>query len=131
MSSTQKAIEVEQHKENFVNGVKNLIKVHGAQNVYNSDQSGFYLEIHSGRTLCYKGIKNIENIVQSVSSTTHSYTIQPTILAEGQLMSLLFIVLEEARGQFGPKVMKTLFKPENIYVEAPGKLSKELFQIWI
>ena len=48
-------------------------------------------------------------------------------------MSPLFIVLEEAHGQFGPKVMKTLFKPENIYVEAsaPGKLSKELFQIWI
>ena len=133
MSSTQKAIEVEQHKENFVNDVKNLIKVHGAQNVYNSDQSGFNLEIHSGRTLCYKGIKNVENIVQSVSSTTHSYTIQPTISAEGQLMSPLFIVLKEAHGQFGPKVMKTLFKPENIYVEASasGKLSKELFQIWI
>ena len=74
MSSTQKAKEVE-HKENFVNDLKNLIKVHGAQNVNNSDQSGFNLEIHSSRTLCYKGIKNVENMVQSVSSTTHSYTI--------------------------------------------------------
>lgn len=134
-SSIQKVKDQGQKKENFVNEVKNLIRVHGAQNVYNSDQSGFNLEIHSGCTLCYKGVKKVENIVQSVHSTTHgiSYTIQPTISTEGKLMSPLYIVLKESKGQFGPRVVQTLFRPRNIYLEASasGKLSKELLQTWI
>ena len=44
-----------------------------------ADESGFQLEIHSGRSLACEGQKKIECVVQSVSSTTHSYTIQPTV----------------------------------------------------
>jgi len=40
--------------------------------MYNADESGFNLEIHSGRTLAKSGVKTVEAIVQSVSSTTHN-----------------------------------------------------------
>lgn len=73
-----------------------------------------------------EGEKQIECTVQSVSSMTHSYIIQPTISAEGKLLSPLFIVLKERSGKLGPVVEANLFRPENIYVEASvsGKLTR-------
>ncbi len=94
--------------------------------VYNTDQSGFTREIHSGRTLKFKGTKHVEGVVQSISATTHSYTIQPTISKSGKLLSPLFIVLQEPTGSFGSRVQQTLFSAPNIYVTASksGKLTK-------
>lgn len=72
-----------------------------------------------------KGIKKVGRIVQSVSSTTHSYTIQPIISCNGNLLSPLFIVLKEANGEFGPRVQETLFKLTNVIVKASksGKMT--------
>lgn len=111
--------------EKFVADVAPLIKKYGTENVYNSDQSGFHVEIHSARTLATEGEKKVECVVQSVSSITHSYTIQPTISAEGKLLSPLFIVLKETKGEFGPRVEKALFQAENVFVLASksGKLT--------
>ena len=79
--------------------------------------------MHSGRTLANQGSKKIECVFQSISSTTHSYTIQPTISADGKLLSPLYLVLKEIGG--GPRVEKTLFKPTNVFVSASksGKLT--------
>ena len=41
--------------ENFVNEVKPYITQYERENVYNLDQSGFQLEMHSGRTLAIEG----------------------------------------------------------------------------
>ncbi|XP_076180640.1 uncharacterized protein LOC143153404 [Ptiloglossa arizonensis] len=98
----------------FVNRVKPYIAMYNPNNVYNADESGFNLEIHSGRTLSYRGRKTIEASVQSVSSTTHSYTILPTISASGHLLSPLFMVLKETSGEFGPRVEESLFRPANV-----------------
>ena len=49
--------DLQQQSENFKNDVSGLISQYGAQNVFNSDQSGFNLEMHSGRILCYEGAK--------------------------------------------------------------------------
>jgi len=64
-------------------------------------------------------------MVQSVSATTHNYTIQPLISATGQLLSPLFLVLKESSGKFGPIVEENLFRPKNVYLEASksGKLT--------
>ena len=80
-----------------------------------------------------QGTKKVECVVQSVFSTTHSYTIQPTITADGRLLSPLFMVLQEANGEFGPIVQKTLFKPTNVYVTASksGKLTSAHFKTWL
>ena len=71
--------------EEFINNVKSVINDIGLENVENSDQSGFQFEMHSGRTLANQGSKEIECVVESISSTTHSYMIQPTISADGKL----------------------------------------------
>ena len=88
----------------FVQEVKPLVKEYGPDNVYDSDESGFQLEIHSGRSLACEGQKKVKCVVQSVSSTTHSYTIQPKVTTNGRLLSPLFIVLKEKDGQFGSTV---------------------------
>lgn len=126
---TRKTIEsisdLEKKADAFVADVKSCASVIGIENVYNSDQAGFQIEMHSGRTLAIEGEKQVQCLVQSVSSTTHSYTIQPLISATGQLLSPLFIVLKEASGQFGPIVEASLFRAENVHVEASksGKLT--------
>ena len=117
--------ELKMKADEFVASVKQEVANVGVQNVYNSDQSGFQLEIHSGRTLSVEGEKKVECVVQSISSTTHSYTIQPLISADGKLLSPLFLVLKEPSGMFGPIIDKTLFRPSNVYVDASksGKLT--------
>lgn len=126
---TKKTIEgteyLQRKADEFVIKIKKLIREKGIQNVYNSDQSGFQLEIHSGRTLAVEGESQIQCLVQSVGSTTHSYTIQPTISGDGRLLSPLFIVLKEKSGEFGPVISKDLFRPDNVYVMASksGKLT--------
>lgn len=71
----------------FIQNVKYHIEHFGLTNIYNSDQSGFQLEMHGGRTLVVQGAKHVECEVQSISATTHSYTIQPIISADGRLLS--------------------------------------------
>ncbi|EFN73371.1 hypothetical protein EAG_00356, partial [Camponotus floridanus] len=84
----------------FMTSVKPYINRYEINNVYNADESGFNLEIHSGRTLAFRGKKTIDATAQSISSMTHSYTILPTISASGQLLSPLFLILKEVNGEF-------------------------------
>lgn len=118
--------------ESFVSNVRSNIPAIGVEEVYNADESGFNLEIHSGRTLTQLGAKIVEATVQSISSTTHSYTIMPIISANGRLLSPLYMVLKESTGTFGPRVQETLFRPVNIYIQASksGKLTSEHFKTW-
>ena len=126
-------VDLEEKCNTFIENVKYQISVYGVENIYNSDQSGFQLELHAGRTLAHKGAKRIESVVQSISATTHSYTIQPTVSADGRLLSPLFIVLKEVSGTFGPRVQETMFKATNIFVTASksGKLTAHHFKIWL
>ncbi|EFN83334.1 hypothetical protein EAI_05204, partial [Harpegnathos saltator] len=93
-------LKIEANK--FVEKVKIEISLVGEENVFNSDQSGFNLEMHTGRTLSFKGHEKIETITQSPTFMTHSYIIQPIISASGSLLSPLLIILQEKDGEFGP-----------------------------
>ncbi|EZA50281.1 hypothetical protein X777_11292 [Ooceraea biroi] len=124
---------IRQSAEEFVNQVKPYINVIGEGSTYNADESGFNLEIHSGRTLTNMGAKRVEATIQSLSSMTHSYTIMPIISADGNLLSPLYIVLKESTGTFvGPEVEKNLFRPSNMYIAASksGKLTTQHFKTW-
>jgi hypothetical protein len=77
----------------FVDSSKIFMQNYPDENIYNTDQSDFNREIHSGRTLEFRESTQVERVAQSISATTHSYTIQPTISKDGKLLSLLFIVL--------------------------------------
>ncbi|XP_046611010.1 uncharacterized protein LOC124300723 [Neodiprion virginianus] len=133
---TSKTIEdgkvLEQQIQKFVYDVKLNIRTYGLSNTFNA-QSGCQLEMHSGRTLAVKGEKQVQCLVQSVYSTSHSYTIQPTISADGKLLSPRFLVLKEPTGKIGPIVEKTLFRPDNVYIEVSksGKLTSDYFKIWL
>lgn len=128
---TNKEQLVEEANE-FVTRVKSNISLLGEDNVYNSDQSGFNLETHAGRTLSFKGSLKIECLAQSLNSLTHSYTIQPILSASGVLKSPLLIVLQEPGGQFGPIVQKTMYKADNIvaFASTSGKLTSDLAIKW-
>ena len=89
----------------FVNSSKVFFKNFPDDQIYNTDQSNFPKEVHSGRTLEFEGARHVRGVVQSISATTHSYTIQPTISKSGKLLSPLFIVLQEKDGSFGRNVM--------------------------
>ena len=112
-----------------MNEVKPYITQYGTENVYNSDQNGFQLEMHSGRTLAIEGTRQGEYVIQSISSTTHSYTIQPTISANGKLQSSLYLVLKESSRKFGPIVQESIFQSINVFVAAfnSGKLTSGKF----
>ncbi|XP_011684673.1 PREDICTED: uncharacterized protein LOC105448012 [Wasmannia auropunctata] len=117
--------------KSFVSNVKSNIPAIGVEEIYNADESDFNLKLHSGRTLANIGLKKVEALVQSIS-TTHGYSIMPIISADGRLLSPLYIVLKESTGTFGPRVLETLFRPVNIYIEASisGKLTSEHFKTW-
>jgi len=88
----------------FVSTVKSELLLVGESNIFNSDQSGFNLETHAGRTL--KGSSKVECLTQSLNSLIHSYTIQPLVSADGDLKSSLLRVLQETGGKFGLIVEK-------------------------
>ena len=95
----------------FLNDVHILFKdskFHDNQ-MFNTDQSGFNREIHSGRTLNFLGSKYVGSTAQSILATIHSYTIMPKISKDGMQLSPLFIVYSEPKGQFGPQVRQKMF----------------------
>lgn len=126
------ASELLQKGTEFVEKIRSVIEEKGVENVYNSDQSGFNLETHCGRTLAIKGTLKVECLAQSLNSLTHSYTIQPFISADGKLHSPLLIVLQETNGQFGPLVTKNIYKAKNIsvYPSNSGKLTSLIATRW-
>ncbi|XP_070518649.1 uncharacterized protein [Cardiocondyla obscurior] len=118
--------------ESLVSNVKSSIPVIRVEEIYNADESGFNLKIHSGRTLAKIGMKTVEATFQSVSATTHSYTIMLIISASGSLLSPLYLVLKESTGTFGPRMEESLFRSVNIYIQASKseKLTSEHFKTW-
>jgi len=80
--------KLEQEAKTFAEKIKTDISLVGEENVLNSDQSGFNLEMHTGRTPAFKEQEIVETLTQSINSMTHSYTIQPLISAKGVCLNL-------------------------------------------
>ena len=55
---SQEALQADNNR--FIKNVKYYIDRYGIENVYNSDQNDFQLELHAGRTLAEKGVKKRE-----------------------------------------------------------------------
>ena len=122
---------IRQRAETFVADVNMFIKDNNIlkERVWNSDQSQFFYELSSASTLSHRGEKSTAGVVQSVHSSTHSYTIDVAVSMDGRLANKLYICLQEPQGTFGPQVAKKLATmcPQNIHVEASksGKMTKE------
>jgi hypothetical protein len=74
----------------------------------------------------------MEYSASSVPATTHSNTIQPTVSADGKLLSPLFLCLQETDDEFGPRISANLQQRANVYVTCSksGKLTKSLLHDW-
>lgn len=53
-------IKFKEQATEFVDDISRLISDIGECNIFNTDQSGFNLEMHTGRTLSFKGELKIE-----------------------------------------------------------------------
>lgn len=113
----------------FVGRIRNIFdsKIH-----FYIDQSGFNLECLPQRTLEIKGTQQVHAIFQSTYSATHSYIVQPIISADRDLMSPLFIVLQERNGRFGEIVRRTMFSHPDLYVvpSTSGKVTNSIIHEW-
>ncbi|OQV11597.1 hypothetical protein BV898_14095 [Hypsibius exemplaris] len=98
----------------------------------NSDQSGFLRELHSGRSLTFRGERHVPGRIQSQNAMTHSYTIQSTITCDGRMFPQMLLCLQEVGGKFGPQVEKIMFDAPNIHAMASssGKLTKAHVLSW-
>jgi hypothetical protein len=119
---------ITQAAKGFINDSRSYFPNYHLDNVWNTDQSGFCYEYYSQRTLDYCGIKTTVLVVNSVESTTHSYTIQPVITASGKLLPKMLLCLQESTGnEFGPYVKESLLQVPNIQITCSnsGKLTKK------
>jgi len=120
--------------EGFVDETANILRHVGAEKGDMADQSGFEIETTHGRQHSYRGVKKEISLVEGTQNTTYRYTIMPTVSADGQLKSPLFIVsvMRDATGQFCPKVKEQLFSADNSFVTATksGKMGSVEVQQW-
>ena len=113
--SQQESLEKE--AEEFVARVREDIinRSLAPSQVLNTDQSRFDKEVHSGRTLRFKGVKHVTGAVGSLSATRQSYCIMPIVTMEGKLLPLLYVLVSEQSGRF-PHTKAT--DPPNIWSQA-------------
>jgi len=63
--------------------------------IYNTDQTGFRYEVVGNRTLSYKGERRtLGSALSPKNKMTHSYTVQYTISANGNIVGDVFIYLQ-------------------------------------
>lgn len=79
--------------EEFHAKLKPILEKKPRDQVYNTDQSGLNMEMVDKRSLYWQGAKRVELVVQSISATTHSYSIQPLIAANGAVHTPMLVCL--------------------------------------
>jgi hypothetical protein len=86
----------------------------------------------SGRTLAFKGEKQVQAAVQSKNATSHSFTVQPTISADGKFILPALVCFYEPSG--APKCFKRdleEFKNLHCVSTKSGKMTSELMKTWM
>jgi hypothetical protein len=121
-------IDTYSQSQEFLKEARELLSRVPPSCVINTDQSGFYYEFYSKRTLSHSGEKSTSVVVSSMQSVSHSYTIQPVITLDGKLLPKFLTCLQEREDHFGPNVFRDLpdFKNVVIRCSKSGKMTKEL-----
>ncbi|PIC33299.1 hypothetical protein B9Z55_013327 [Caenorhabditis nigoni] len=105
--------DLEDQASDFVENVNNVLAARDPSSVWNADQSGFQLIMHTARTHARTGSKRVECVVPTVAATTHSLTVTVLASAAGELHPKLYVQLKEPGGKF-PR--KGHFTADNLYV---------------
>lgn len=116
----------------FVKKIRLLRNSRNKPKLYNGDESGYELELKPNFTLDHKGIRYVQEIVDSKSAKTHSYTILPLINSDGEFVSPLLIIMKETSETFGPVVERTMFKHPDLMImcSKSGKMTKRILSEW-
>ncbi|GFW94815.1 HTH CENPB-type domain-containing protein [Trichonephila clavipes] len=86
------------------------------------------------RTLAEQGSKVVLVKRKDMNKVTHSYTAQYVMILSGKLLPTVFICLQEANGNFGPRVQKSVDEYAKIYTNVAitssksGKLTTALYK---
>lgn len=105
--------------------------------ILNMDQTGFSYEIYRDRTLTWKGSRNVTINIDQQNKRTHSYTAQPIISRDGNVVGKLLLCLQEPHGRFGPIVSRQVRELEEryrnivVFASSSGKMSTNLTRQWI
>ena len=92
--------------DSFVRDAKRLMQNYAHEEILNTDQVGFELELHSSKILSYEGEKVTMARARSKNTATHSYTVQPMISTAGKLVDPLFLCLKEPKGKMSESELK-------------------------
>lgn len=123
--------------ESFQKRVSKLILNYDPNFVINTDQTGCEYRSEICRTLSHRGEKVTEVFLGDFNKVTHSYTAQYAITAAGTILPKVFLCMQEAKGEFGPRINESVNSLTrsygNIYVTASksGKLTKPHFNEFI
>ena len=124
--------EIQKSEDAFVKEFFALSPRYQANEIVNTDQVGIEREVRSTRTLSFLGEKKTFGAVGSKNACTHSYTIQPMISLDGELVGPMFLCLQEPTGRMGDIVKANLFEPANVVItcSSSGKLTSSLVLYW-
>lgn len=131
-ATAQSQKQVQEQIVKFRSDFKENVQGHNKSHIFNTDQSGFNLELLSNRTLEVIGTEKVYSTISSKGSETHSYTAQFLISANGELKTPMFIISKKNKGEFGERVQRTMFRHDEIHAVASssGKITKILLQDW-
>ncbi|GFX69086.1 HTH CENPB-type domain-containing protein [Trichonephila clavipes] len=122
--------------EKFRLRTRALISNYDKDFVLNTDQTGCQYQSTYNRTLAEQGSKVVlvKRKDMCVNKVTHSYTAQYVMTLFGKLLPTVFICLQGANGNFGPRVQKSVDEHAKIYTNVAitssksGKLTTALYK---
>ncbi|KAK0420942.1 hypothetical protein QR680_014981 [Steinernema hermaphroditum] len=117
--------------ERFRTDARSILSNMDHDKVYNTDQSGIQMELRSGRTLTFMGVKQVEVTCQRENALTHSVTIQPAISASGTLQLPMLVCFGERNP---PQCFDAQLQPyQNLKCchSTSGNMSSILFEEWV
>ncbi|GFT84611.1 HTH CENPB-type domain-containing protein [Trichonephila clavipes] len=120
--------------EKFRLHTRALIPNYDKDFVLNTDQTGCQYQSMYNRTLAEQGSKVVLVKRKDMNKVTHSYTAQYVMTLSGKLLPTVFICLQEANGNFGPRVQKSVEEYAKIYKKVAitssksGKLTTALYK---
>ena len=130
--NTQQDKILESGKDFLINFHREIANDYDADQIFNTDQSGFKYEMHGARSLSLRGERTTMSVAQQMDKLTHSYTLQPIISMSGKLQRNIMIVFQEKDGKFGPRVAAALPHINGIYVTCSrsGKIERSTIEQW-
>uniref|UniRef100_A0A914Q3J2 HTH CENPB-type domain-containing protein n=1 Tax=Panagrolaimus davidi TaxID=227884 RepID=A0A914Q3J2_9BILA len=123
--------ELDDTIEEFRVKMKAVMAENRLEKVFNADQTGIKQEMISGRTLAIKGEKKIKAVVKRVNATTHSYTVQVCVSADGKLILPAMVVFCEPKRPACFEQQLLPFKNIKAYSTKSGLMTSQLGITWL